>query len=169
LTRVRDEYLAFVDRVNLQPVYTISDFLVDWRLKPKVAVFLGGPAETLAPLAGRVLGLPTMAPSGAATANALGSALARPTYEAELYADTDHGLMSVPTLGKQREINSSYDLEKAKMELFELMGGGSDLRITSAESFSQFHELGRAGKIIKVTAQSAPGLVARLVTRNAVK
>jgi N-methylhydantoinase A/oxoprolinase/acetone carboxylase beta subunit len=162
LTKVRDEAEAFVARINQQPVYTISDFLVDWRLAPKEAVLLGGPAETLAPLAGEILGLPTVAPSGAATANALGAALARPTVEAELYADTDHGLMTVPTLGKRKDINSRYDLETAKRDLLELMGGGSDLRITSAESFHQFHEYGRAGKVIKVTAQSAPGLVARL-------
>ncbi|MDR0622755.1 MAG: hypothetical protein LBJ61_12925 [Deltaproteobacteria bacterium] len=169
LTKVKTEAEAFVERINQQPVYTVSDFLVDWRLEPKRAVFLGGPAETLAPLAGDIMGLPAVAPSGAATANALGAALARPTVEAELYADTDHGLMSAPTLGKQRKINSSYDLETAKRDLLELMGGGSDLRITSAESFYQFHEYGRAGKVIKVTAQSAPGLVARLSSLGGAK
>jgi N-methylhydantoinase A/oxoprolinase/acetone carboxylase beta subunit len=162
LTMVKTEAESFVDRINQQPVYTISDFLVDWRLEPKQAVLLGGPAETLGLCAGNILGLPVMAPLGASTANALGAALARPTVEAELYADTDHGLMSAPTLGKQKKINSSYDLEMAKRDLLELMGGGSDLRITSAESFYQFHEYGRAGKVIKVTAQSSPGLVARL-------
>jgi N-methylhydantoinase A/oxoprolinase/acetone carboxylase beta subunit len=167
LDRVAQEARAFVERINQQPVYTVSDFLVDWRLEPKRAVFLGGPAETLAPLAGEALGFPALAPPGAATANALGAALARPTFEAELYADTDHGLMSVPTLGRRRKINSSYNLETAKRELLELMGGGSDLRITSAESFSQFHEYGRAGKVIRVTAQSAPGLVAGLAGLNA--
>ncbi|MDR2302821.1 MAG: hypothetical protein LBF38_12385 [Deltaproteobacteria bacterium] len=169
LAKVRDEAREFVDRINQQPVYTVSDFLVDWRLAPKRVVFLGGPAETLAPVAAEILGLPASAPSGAATANALGAALAKPTIEAELYADTDHGLMSAPTLGKQRKIDSSYDLETAKRDLLELMGGGNDLRVTAAESFHQFHEYGRAGKVIKVTAQSAPGLVSRLSTLGAVK
>jgi N-methylhydantoinase A/oxoprolinase/acetone carboxylase beta subunit len=162
LEKLADEIKLFLERINQQPVYTVGDFLVDWRLEPNRAVFLGGPAETLAPLAGEALGLACSAPAGAATANALGAALARPTVEAELYADTDHGLMSAPTLGESRKINPSYNLDQAKQDLLDLMGGRPDVRVTSAESFSQFHEYGRAGKVIRVTAQSAPGLVARL-------
>jgi N-methylhydantoinase A/oxoprolinase/acetone carboxylase beta subunit len=164
LTKLKTEAEAFIDRINQQPVYTIKDFSVNWRISPKKAVFLGGPAETLAPLADKILGMPTSAPTGAATANALGAALAKPTVEAELYADTDHGLMSAPTLGKQKKINSSYDLEMAKRDLLELMGGSNDLKITATECFSQFSEYGRAGKVIKVSAQSTPGLVARLAS-----
>jgi hypothetical protein len=162
LDRLAAEVSLFVDRINRQPVYTVSAFLVDWRLAPGRAVILGGPAETLAPLAGEALGLPARAPSGAATANALGAALARPTWEAELYADTDHGVMSVPTLGRRPQINISYRQARAEAELLELMGGDPEVRITSSECFSQFHEYGRAGRVIRVTAQSAPGLIARL-------
>jgi N-methylhydantoinase A/oxoprolinase/acetone carboxylase beta subunit len=162
LGKLADEAKRFIEDINQQPLYTIHDFVVDWRLDPKQVVFLGGPAETLAPLAEKALERSTMAPAGASTANALGAALAKPTIEAELYADTDHGLMSVPTLGQQRKISSSYDLETAESDLLNIMGRSQDLKITSKECFSQFHEYGRAGKVIKVTAQSSPGLVAHL-------
>jgi N-methylhydantoinase A/oxoprolinase/acetone carboxylase beta subunit len=162
LAKLKAAAEQFVAAVNSQPVYTISDYLVDWRLRPVRAALLGGPAETLAPLAGPALGLPASAPEGAATANALGAALARPSVEAELYADTAMGVMSAPTLGRSRRIYSSYNLLEAKNELLEMMGGGADLRITAQESFAQISEAGRSGKVIRVAAQSAPGLSARL-------
>jgi N-methylhydantoinase A/oxoprolinase/acetone carboxylase beta subunit len=153
---------TFIDDVNRQPVYTISDYLVDWKLKPVRAVFLGGPAETLAPLAEKALSIPSRAPIGAATANALGAALAKPTMEAQLYADTAMGVLSAPTLGCQRSIGFDYTVTQAKEDLLALMGGGADLRITAEECFSQLSEAGRSGKVIRVAAQSAPGLMAGL-------
>ncbi|MDR1656284.1 MAG: hypothetical protein LBT47_01850 [Deltaproteobacteria bacterium] len=162
LKLLRQAVDKFVKQINDQPVYTISDYLVDWKLEPARVVFLGGPAETLAPLAEKALGLPASAPNGAATANALGAALAKPTSEAELYADTALGVLSAPTLGCRRSIGFSYTVDEAKRELLSLMGGGGDLRITAEESFSQLSDAGRSGKVIRVAAQSAPGLVASL-------
>jgi N-methylhydantoinase A/oxoprolinase/acetone carboxylase beta subunit len=159
---LRTAAASLVSELNSQPVYTIGDYLVDWRLDPVRAVFLGGPAETLAPLAESGLGLQCRAPKGADTANALGAALAKPSVEAELYADTALGVMSAPTLGASREIGPGYDLGRARGDLLELMGGGEDLRVTVSESFSQISDAGRSGRVIRVAAQSAPGLAARL-------
>jgi N-methylhydantoinase A/oxoprolinase/acetone carboxylase beta subunit len=162
LASLKEASDGFIEALNSQPVYTISDYLVDWRLKPRKAVFLGGPAQALAPLAEKVLGLPCSAPEGAATANALGAALATPSIEAELYADTAMGVMSAPTLGRTGEIGQNYNLEQARRDLLELMGGGADLLITAQESFSQVSDTGRSGKVIRVSAQSAPSLAARV-------
>jgi hypothetical protein len=158
LERLGCEVKKFIKRVNQQPVYTISEFLIEKKISPRRAVILGGPAETIAPLIERVLAIPCLAPAGAATANALGAALAKPTLEAELYADTDHGTLSVPVLNVARSVKGDYNLNKATMDLMQLMGGGSDLRVVAAESFNQTSGHGRSGKIIRVAVQSEPGL-----------
>ncbi|MDR1546292.1 MAG: hydantoinase/oxoprolinase family protein [Deltaproteobacteria bacterium] len=161
LARLAAAVEDFVAQVNSRPVYTVSEFLVDWRLAPRRAHLLGGPAETLAPWAAEALGLPVSAPANAAAANALGAALARPTVEAELYADTAHGTLSVPTLGRRRTIDQRYGLEEAKKELLDCLGG-STAQVTAAECFAQIGDYGRSGRVIRVAAQSAPGLEARL-------
>ncbi|MDR1486966.1 MAG: hydantoinase/oxoprolinase family protein [Deltaproteobacteria bacterium] len=162
LTTLKDAVDEFIRQVNQQPVYTISDYLVDWRLDPHQAIILGGPAHTMAPLVEKSLSIPTKAPEGAATANALGASLAKPTVEAELYADTEYGTLSVPTLNYYRNIDSRYRLENAKAELLKLMGG-EQISITAEESFNQLSDRGQSGKVIRVAAQSATGLIASLI------
>ncbi|MDR1608838.1 MAG: hypothetical protein LBT38_10585 [Deltaproteobacteria bacterium] len=149
----------FLSVINGQPVYTISEFLVDWRLTPSRAVILGGPAATLAPLIAEKLNIPTQAPAEAATANALGAALAKPTTEAELYADTATGLLSVPTFGLKRQIGSRYDLDEAKAELLGILG--SEAQITFAEIFNQVSDYGDSGRVMRVRAQTSPGLISQ--------
>ncbi|MDR2613527.1 MAG: hydantoinase/oxoprolinase family protein [Deltaproteobacteria bacterium] len=173
LGRLREAADEFTDRVNRQPCYTVSEFLVDWRLAPARAVLLGGPARSLAPLAGDYLGLPVSAPPEASYANALGAALARPTAEAELYADTALETLSIPTLNVRRRIGRDYTLEDAKRDLLEAMAGagrgagggagpaqdGGAFQFTLAESFNQMGGRGRSGRVIRVKAQEAPGLM----------
>ncbi|MDR1164393.1 MAG: hypothetical protein LBO66_00710 [Deltaproteobacteria bacterium] len=151
---------SFIDEVNSAPIYTIGDFLVDWKVAPRRLAFLGGPAPSLVSLAQEYLGLEAFAPPEASFANALGAALARPTMEAELYADTSLGTMTIPTLGVKRDISANYDLGKAVQDLLAaLQGLASEPQITLAESFDQMTGRG-VGKIIRVKAQTAPGLLA---------
>ncbi|MDR3155392.1 MAG: hydantoinase/oxoprolinase family protein [Deltaproteobacteria bacterium] len=159
LRRLKEAADEFLLRANRQPCYTISEFLVDWRITPSRAVLLGGPAAALAPLAGAVLGLPAAAPPEASYANALGAALARPTVEAELYADTALETLSIPTLNIRRRIGSGYTLEDAKREILEALGGAGAAQLTLAESFNQMGGRGRSGRVIRVKAQEAPGLM----------
>ncbi|MDR1086342.1 MAG: hypothetical protein LBP22_16170 [Deltaproteobacteria bacterium] len=158
LARLKEAKEEFIRALNRQPAYTISEFLVDRQLKPTKAVILGGPARTMAPLVSQALGLPTEAPPEAATANALGAALARPTREAELYADTAAGTMSIPTLNVSREIPARYTLDEAKNDLLAAMGDEA-VQITQAEIFNQVSDYGASGRVIKVRAQSRPGLI----------
>ncbi|MDR1039195.1 MAG: hydantoinase/oxoprolinase family protein [Deltaproteobacteria bacterium] len=160
LDRLKEAAREFLDRVNRQPCYTISEFLVDWRLEPSRAVLLGGPALALAPLAAGHLGMPVEAPPEASCANALGAALAKPTLEAELYADTALETLSIPTLNIRRRIGGNYTLEDAKRELLDALGGSDgSVQLTMAESFNQMGGRGRSGRVIRVKAQEAPGLM----------
>ncbi|MDR1578690.1 MAG: hypothetical protein LBT86_10785 [Deltaproteobacteria bacterium] len=157
LDKLKRAFEEFLTTVNSQPVYTISEFLVDWRLNPTQAVILGGPAATLAQPLSETLQIPTVAPPEAATANALGAALAKPTTEAELYADTATGSLSVPTLNIQRSISSRYTLDEAKADLLAALG--EEAQITFAEIFNQVSDYGDSGRVMRVRAQTAPGLI----------
>ncbi|MDR1035768.1 MAG: hypothetical protein LBT40_04140 [Deltaproteobacteria bacterium] len=160
LRRLKEAADEFVGRINRQPVYTVSEFLVDWKLAPDRAVLLGAPARALAPLAAGVMGLPVAAPPEASWANALGAALARPASECELYADTALETLSMPTLNVTRRIGRDYGLEDAKRDLLEAMGpAGATAQFTLAESFNQMGGRGRSGRVIRVRAQEAPGLM----------
>ncbi|MDR2459303.1 MAG: hypothetical protein LBE38_00765 [Deltaproteobacteria bacterium] len=149
----------FLERANRQPVYTINEFLVDWKLEPKKVVFLGGPAFPMAEFSRDFLGIPAEAPKEATYANALGAALARPTFEAELYADTVMGTMSIPTLGINKKINPSYNLDSAKKDLLDALAGQERVQLTLEESFNQVVHYGRTGRTIRVKAQGSPGLI----------
>jgi hypothetical protein len=159
LKRLREAAEEFLDRANRQPCYTVSEFLVDWRITPSRAVMLGGPAQALAPLAETILGLPVTAPPEASYANALGAALARPTVEAELYADTALKTMTIPSLGVRRSVGNNYTLEDAKRELMEAIGGSGAAQFTLAESFNQMGGRGGSGRVIRVKAQEPPGIM----------
>jgi N-methylhydantoinase A/oxoprolinase/acetone carboxylase beta subunit len=158
LERLRTAIMEFLERINLQPVYTISDFLVDWKITPDRAVMLGGPANTLAPLVEKKLGIPVHAPKEAPYANAMGAALAKSTQEAELYANTSNGILTIPTLGVRRKIGNDYNLDKAKQDLINSMGDSS-VHVTLAESFNNYGGWRTTSKIIRVKAQSSPGLI----------
>jgi hypothetical protein len=67
--------------------------------------------------------------------------------------------MAIPVCGVRREVGRGYRLDTAKGDLIEAMGGGPDVQITLAESFSQMDGPGPSGRVIRVRAQSAPGLM----------
>ena len=117
LELVRRGAEALLEEVNARPVYTIKELLVDKKLHPARAVFIGGPAEALAAGAAGALGMPVLAPPGSAYANAVGAALARPTRSAELYADTLLGRMSIPDFGVEKSVDRHYDLPDAKADM----------------------------------------------------
>jgi N-methylhydantoinase A/oxoprolinase/acetone carboxylase beta subunit len=166
LERIRREADALLEEVNEKPVYTIRELLVADRLQPGAAVFIGGPAGAMAPLARQALGLPILVPPVAACANALGAALARPTRVADLYADTLRGRMSMTSLGIEEAIDGGYTLESAKRDIVAALdrleepavADRAGAQIVFAESFQVLDPQGR-GRIIKVRAQRAAGLL----------
>ncbi|MDR1395292.1 MAG: hypothetical protein LBK52_03855 [Deltaproteobacteria bacterium] len=158
LARLKEALADFLYNINRQPAYTLSAFLVDWHLNPKCAMVLGGPAPAMAPYIAQALNMPAFAPPEAASANALGAALAKPTAEAELYADTAAGTLSIPTLSIRRQIDRTYTLDQAKGDLLEAMDDPL-VQITEAEVFNQVSDYGSSGRVMRVRAQSAPGLV----------
>lgn len=115
------------------------------------------------------LNMPVEYPVNHEIANAIGAALARPTVEVNLIADTDREILSIPETGVYERINKYYELEDAKKRALdevrlagEAMGLSADVsgaEIVEASSFNMVKGY-RADKNIRVKAQNKPGLIA---------
>lgn len=155
--------------INNKPVYTMRELLHGKKVIPKAVHIIGGPAEALAPLLQETYGLPCQFPVEYSVANAIGAALAKPTVEITLLADTALGKLSIPELGIFEKISKSYSVQEAKERAVALiresaLGMGSDeasleTEITEASSFTMVKGFSTIGKNIRVKAQVKPGII----------
>lgn len=167
---IRETVESTLNKINASPVYTIRELLADRTVKPQSVGIIGGPAKALSKYLERELNMPVEYPLNHEIANAIGAALARPTVEVNLIADTDREILSIPETGVYERINKYYDLEKAKERALdevrlagEAMGLSSDIseaEIVEASSFNMVKGY-RADKNIRVKAQNKPGLLTK--------
>ena len=77
-----------LDIHEAEPVYRVEDIVNAVRFSPEMLIGVGGAAAGLVPLVAAKLNLPGIIPQGAMLANAIGAAVARPTIDINLRADT---------------------------------------------------------------------------------
>ncbi len=163
---------ATLTRLNASPVYTIKELLTDRKIRPQAVMLIGGPAQALAPFLAQILGLPVTVPQAAEIANAIGAALARPTQEINLLADTERGRLAIPELAIYEPVGKNYNLAQAKRRaLTEVKGTGQSLglaeeqieaEIVEASSFNMVSGWYQVDRNIRVKAQIKPGLLTEL-------
>jgi N-methylhydantoinase A/oxoprolinase/acetone carboxylase beta subunit len=166
---IRETVESTLNKINASPVYTIRELLAERTVKPQSVGIIGGPAKALSKYLERELEMPVEYPINHEIANAIGAALARPTVEINLIADTDREILSIPETGVYERINKYYELEDAKERALsevkqagEIMGLSADVseaEIVEASSFNMVKGY-RADKNIRVKAQNKPGLIA---------
>ncbi len=88
-----------MDEINERPIYTIHELLEFRKIEPRKIYLMGGPANILKKFIEKEFGLPVVVPEYFGVANAIGAAIARPTMQAELFADTEKKIMTIPVLG----------------------------------------------------------------------
>ncbi|MDR3175432.1 MAG: hydantoinase/oxoprolinase family protein [Desulfovibrio sp.] len=165
LRRIKEKTSEILEEINSQPVYTIRELLVDKKLEPECAMFIGAPAGALRAELEKALVLPVVAPEESPFANALGAALARPTKAAELYADTLLGRMTIPDFRVEKNIGSDYRLEDAGRDMSRAFAEAfrdeepGQAQTVFAESFAVLDPSGRRGRILRIRSQYAAGLV----------
>lgn len=169
---IAEEIRATLNRLNASPVYTIKELLTDRIIQPRAAMLIGGPAQALAPFLAQTLDLPVTVPQYAEIANAIGAALARPTQEVNLLADTGRGRLVIPELAIYEPVGKNYNLAQAKHRaLTEVKSTGQALglpedqieaEIVEASSFNMVSSWYEVDKNIRVKAQIKPGLLTNL-------
>ena len=158
--------------INSQPVYTVKELLYGKKVQPKLINVIGGPAKVLAPILKDKFGIPTYYPENYHVANAVGAALAKPTIEINMIADTDRKILNVPEVELYETINRNYNLEKAKNRALELVKNAAinmgakeeeiEAEIVEESSFNMVKGFYTSGKNIRVKAQVKPGLIYHL-------
>ncbi|MGI6072719.1 MAG: hydantoinase/oxoprolinase family protein [Lachnospiraceae bacterium] len=166
--KIRQKIEEVLAKLNASPVYTIKELLQDRTIKPQTVAVIGGPARALAPYLEKKIGLPVIYPKHYEMANAIGAALAKPTVEITLHADTERGVLTIPELEINEQIGKSYDLRQAaERALAEVISAGkamglsseqAEAEITEASSFNMVRGYLGADKNIRVKAQIRPGL-----------
>ncbi|NLC39714.1 MAG: hydantoinase/oxoprolinase family protein [Clostridiaceae bacterium] len=163
---------SILARINSSPVYTIRDLLAGRRITPGSIKLIGGPAKALAEPLHQASGLEINFPENYEIANALGAALARPTTEISLYANTERRILSIPELGIYESIDKSFTLEEAEeIALKAVSKAGTEMglqadqieaEITESSSFNMVRGFMGRERNIRVRAQIKPGLLYEL-------
>lgn len=169
---IKQEVTNIVNEINSRPVYTVKELLYGKKLKPKYISLIGGPAKALAPLLEKEFNLPCYVPENYEIANAIGAALAKPTAEVTVLADTAEGKLSIPEIEIYEKIGKDFTVDKAEQKALELLRemasviGASDKdfegEITEKTSFNMVRGFYTCGKNIRVRAQIKPGLLYEL-------
>lgn len=158
--------------INAHPVYTVKEVLDNKQLQPQFVNVIGGPSKILAPYLAQHFKLKVNYPSRYAVANAIGAALAKPTLEINLHADTDRQILSVPEVAIYEPIDKSYDLAMAEQRALDIvkegalhMGADPDslsAEIVEANSYNMLKGFSSIARNIRVRAQTTPGLIYEL-------
>lgn len=168
--KIRDEINRQLSEINQKPVYTIHEMVQGKTIKPEKIYIIGGPAAALAKIMGSETEI--VVPENYSVANAIGAALARTTFETELFSDTGKEKMVIPNLGVEEKVSRRYSLSEAESDavnytrkFLEKAGyNSSDLKIDIVEStsFRMIDDYYSSGNDIRVKCQVRPGVVMNL-------
>lgn len=169
VNQIRSEVAAFVREINDRPVYTISELLEGRRVRPSRVYVMGGPAQAMSALLQDAFSEEVVVPESFAVANAIGAALARPTFSVELFADTAAGRLTIPSLGVARDVADNYSPAAAEGEaatrlrdyLLSIGADGDETHIDTVElsSFAMVEGGSLVGHNIRVACQVRPGVL----------
>ncbi len=167
--KLKEEITAFLREINERPIYTVHELLEYRKIEPKVIYLMGGPAEIVAPYIKKEFGLPVIIPEHSSVANAIGAAVARPTLEVELFADTEKKIMTIPVFDIKKSIPGSYSLHQAREEtMSHLMAfikrefgwevSKEDTQIIEESCMNMVKDVFTVGQDIRVKCQIKPGI-----------
>jgi len=166
---LKQEVMSFLDEINERPIYTIHELLEYRKIEPKKIYLMGGPAKILAGYLEKEFNLPVIVPEYFSVANAIGAALARPTTQAELFADTEKRLKTIPVFGIKEKISGFYNLKKAREDLIEKMRDYikeeynwdidyTEIEVIEESSMNMVKDEYTVGQDIRVKCQVKPGI-----------
>lgn len=169
---IKEKVDELLYEINSKPVYTVKELLYGKQIQPKLIQVIGGPAKVLSTILEEKFHLPCYYPENHHVANAVGAALAKPTTEINMLADTSQGILSAPELGIYENISKNYTLDSARKKAIELLKEsakviganeeGMETEITEESSFNMVRGFYTSGQNIRIKAQVKPGLLYKL-------
>jgi len=168
--KIYDEIDLMLFEINQKPVYTIHEMVQGKKIVPKKIYIIGGPAAALAKVMEGDIEI--VVPENYNVANAIGAALARTTFETELFSDTGKEKMVIPNLGIEEKVSRRYSLNDAEKDVVEYTrrylekSGYKDknpeIDIVESSSFRMIDDYYASGNDIRVKCQIRPGVTMNL-------
>ncbi|HOJ50654.1 MAG TPA: hydantoinase/oxoprolinase family protein [Spirochaetota bacterium] len=157
---LRERIKKGIELVNTKHIYTIEEFFEKRVFNPKKIVVVGGGAPYFKRFLEKT-GYEVIILENYEVCNAIGAALARPSYELTLFANTLDSRLSIPEIDYYEEIDYYFNENKAKElvinKLKEL--ASFEPEIVEEESFNMVRGFNRIGKNIRIVGQIKPGLL----------
>lgn len=152
-----------------EPAYRVWEVLQKKKVRPNTVVGVGGGAAGLITQIAARLGASPIIPPYAPVANAIGAAVARPTLQVSLRADTEQGTYTILEEGYQDQLPAGHfdegkAVELAKNWLFKRItryGLEKDLKeveVTRREVFNVVRDWVTVGRLYDVVVQSQRGI-----------
>jgi N-methylhydantoinase A/oxoprolinase/acetone carboxylase beta subunit len=151
-----------------EPVYRVEDIVHGTGFTVEQIIGVGGAAAGLVPLIAKKIGVAYKLPREGMVANAVGAALARPTLDITLRADTTEGYYTVAELGiKNRLPSMRFSLHDAyrlaEEHLVQLAKESGILlgetEMIQSEEFNVIRGFSTVGKIMTCRFQVKPGVL----------
>jgi N-methylhydantoinase A/oxoprolinase/acetone carboxylase beta subunit len=151
-----------------EPLYTVEDIVHEIGFIPEQIIGVGGAAAGLVPLVAKKMGLSYQLPRNGMVANAFGAAVAKPTLEISLRADTAQGYYVVAELGIKKKLpysrfslEDAYQLAEQHLEELARKSGVplGETQIIQSEEFNMIRGFSTVGKIITCRVQVKPGVL----------
>lgn len=153
-----------------EPAYRVWEVLQKRKVRPDTVVGVGGGASGfIAQIAAR-LGCSPVIPPYAPVANAIGAAVARPTIQITLRADTERGYYTVNEEGFQGQLDDpAFNEEKAlnlakrwlawRANRYGLEDSVQEVELLRKEVFNMVRDWITVGRLIDITIQTPRGIL----------
>ncbi len=167
-TQIVQAINALISEWTAEPVYCVADLVNTSAFKPELVIGVGGAARGLVPAVAQKMGIACRLPAGGAVVNAIGAAVARPTMEVTVRADTAIGEYTVAECGVKaavprlrfempdvQQLGKQYLLERAAQ-------AGIAVEATELLQQEEFHLVRgfrTIGKIMTCQLQVKPGVL----------
>jgi len=174
---IHQEIDAMIREQAAEPVYKVDDIINGRPIVPELLIGVGGAAPGLASLVAKMRGIDYQTPPGAMVANAVGAAVARPTTEVTLRADTAQGIYTVAELGLRqkltkrnltladaRDLASRHLAERAEQAGIHF----ETAEIVYEEEFNLVRGFSTIGKILTCRLQVKPGVLQAICGKEGV-
>jgi N-methylhydantoinase A/oxoprolinase/acetone carboxylase beta subunit len=156
-----------------EPAYRVWEVLQKHRVRPGIVVGVGGGAAGFIKRIADRLGCSPYIPQYAAVANAIGAAVARPTMQVSLRADTEQGFYIIQEEGQQEKIKDKNFNEQKALDLareslirraakYGLEVAPDEIEVASQEVFNMIRDWHTSGRLFDVTVQTPRGIIGRV-------
>lgn len=156
-----------------EPAYRVWEILHKHEVKPTIVAGVGGGAAGFSARIAEKLGCRSAILRYASVANAIGAALAKPTLQINLRADTEQGYYIIQEEGRQEKINDRQFNEKKALEMaknslmkralkYGLELVADEIEVIHQEVFNMVRGWDTTGRLYDITVQTPRGINARI-------